>query len=336
MTLAAIVLGLTALGGFTMLAIRLSGAPLPPTWLALGHGAIAVTGVSLLAYAAVSPGIPSMAQVALGLFVLAAVGGVAIFVLYHLKNLPLPIPIILGHGLLALTGLTLLLVAAVVTPSAPSSVDSELPSIPITTLPWISAGGDIVLVAQPDTPPAPSLPLSNDREAKNRVVSLSTLGDILIHSAPGDNRGYIIDCEVAQRTGLISYALVDLEAEVSSPDILYPLGLVTLVAQANVTKWILELHQRIPEHTPMMKHVATKPIETESNRGRAPDLSQDSKNVPWPATAATAWIAYVGVRHGRSASVCNSYYTKRTSNQFVSFQASVQRRWSALRSTRNS
>jgi hypothetical protein len=91
-----------------MLAIRLSGIPRPPTWLALGHGAIAATGIVLLINAAVNPGIPAMAQVALGLMVIAALGGISIFMLYHLKALPLPIPMVIGHGTLALTGVTLL------------------------------------------------------------------------------------------------------------------------------------------------------------------------------------------------------------------------------------
>lgn len=108
MNAAAIVLSLAALGGLTMLVIRLGGSPRPPTWLAVGHGAIAATGVLLLAYAAVTSGIPGMAQIALGLFLLAALGGITIFVRYHMKNLPLPIPFILGHGLLALTSLGLL------------------------------------------------------------------------------------------------------------------------------------------------------------------------------------------------------------------------------------
>jgi len=108
MNVAAIVLTLAALGGLTMLVIRLGGTPRPPTWLALGHGAIAATGVLLLAYAAITSGIPAMAQVSLGLFVLAALGGITIFVGYHLKHVPLPIPFVVGHGLLALTGLALL------------------------------------------------------------------------------------------------------------------------------------------------------------------------------------------------------------------------------------
>jgi hypothetical protein len=52
MNSAAIVLSLAAIGGLTMLALRLSGSARPPTWLAIGHGAIAATGIALLAYAA--------------------------------------------------------------------------------------------------------------------------------------------------------------------------------------------------------------------------------------------------------------------------------------------
>ena len=111
MQAAAIVLGLAALGGLLMAGIRLSGTPRPPTWLALGLGAIAVTGLALLAYAAAVPGIPTLAQIALGLFVLAALGGGTVFVLFHLKEKPLPIPLVLGHGLLAATALVLLLIA---------------------------------------------------------------------------------------------------------------------------------------------------------------------------------------------------------------------------------
>jgi len=110
MQLAAIFLALAALGGLTMLVIRLRGVPLPPTWLALVHGGIAAVGVVLLAYAAYDPGIPQLAQIALAVVILAALGGIFVFTTYHLKNLPLPVPLILGHGLVALTGLALLLI----------------------------------------------------------------------------------------------------------------------------------------------------------------------------------------------------------------------------------
>lgn len=113
MQIAAIVLTLAAVGGLTLAVIRLRGAPWPPLWLALGHGAIAATGVALLIYAAWSPeGIPTLAQVALGVFILAALGGTVLLLGFHLRSKALPIPIVLGHGLIAATGLVLLLLSA--------------------------------------------------------------------------------------------------------------------------------------------------------------------------------------------------------------------------------
>ena len=110
MQAAAIVLGLAALGGLTLAAIRLSGTPRPPTWMALGHGAVAATGLILLGYAAATSGIPQLAQIALGVLVLAALGGATIFLGFHMRQRALPIPFVIGHGLLALTGFVLLLV----------------------------------------------------------------------------------------------------------------------------------------------------------------------------------------------------------------------------------
>jgi hypothetical protein len=110
MTAAAVVLGLAALGGMALAAIRLGGTPRPPTWMALGHGAVAATGLVLLIIAAMNPGIPRMAQVALGVFVLAALGGLAMFLGFHLKQKPLPVALVLGHGLIAVTAYVLLLI----------------------------------------------------------------------------------------------------------------------------------------------------------------------------------------------------------------------------------
>ncbi len=110
MQTAAIVLAFAALGGLTLAVIRLRGAPWPPTWMALGHGAVAAAGLVLLIYAAVTPGIPNLAQIALGILVLAALGGATMFVGFHLRQRPLPIPLVIGHGLIAVTGYVLLLV----------------------------------------------------------------------------------------------------------------------------------------------------------------------------------------------------------------------------------
>jgi len=111
MQMAAIVLALAAVGGATLAAIRLRGAPYPPLWLALGHGAVAAAGVGLLIYAAISPGIPGLAQVALGIFIVAAIGGAVLLLGFHLRGKALPIPFVLGHGLIAATGFILLLLS---------------------------------------------------------------------------------------------------------------------------------------------------------------------------------------------------------------------------------
>ena len=111
MEAAAVVLGLAALGGLTLAGMRLSGISRPPTWVALGHGAVAATGLILLGYAALGTGVPLMAQVALGVFVLAALGGATLFLGFHLRELPLPIPLVIGHGLTAVAGYVLLLLS---------------------------------------------------------------------------------------------------------------------------------------------------------------------------------------------------------------------------------
>jgi hypothetical protein len=109
MQAAAIVLSLAALGGLTLAVIRLRGAPWPPLWMALGHGAVAAAGIGLLIYAAISTGIPVIAKVSLGIFILAALGGAVLLLGFHMRAKALPIPFVLGHGLIAATGLVLLL-----------------------------------------------------------------------------------------------------------------------------------------------------------------------------------------------------------------------------------
>ena len=111
MQTAAIVLAVAALGGLGMATIRLFGIPRPPTWVALGHGAIAVAGLGLLIHAAATTGIPPLAQLALGMFLLATAGGATLFLGFHLREKALPMTLVLGHGLLALTGVILLMIA---------------------------------------------------------------------------------------------------------------------------------------------------------------------------------------------------------------------------------
>ena len=111
MNTAAIVLGLAALGGATLAGIRLSGKPRPPTWLALVHGVVAATGLVLLAYEVYTYSVPVATQIALGILVLAAVGGLTLFLGFHMKERDLPIPLVLGHGLTAVVGYVTLLLS---------------------------------------------------------------------------------------------------------------------------------------------------------------------------------------------------------------------------------
>jgi hypothetical protein len=108
---AAVIIGLAAVGGLTLAGIRLSGKPRPPTWMAIGHGIVAVTGVGLLVYVALTTGLPTMALVALGFFAAAAVGGAILFLGFHMAEKALPIPLVIGHGLVAVTGFVILLLS---------------------------------------------------------------------------------------------------------------------------------------------------------------------------------------------------------------------------------
>ncbi|MBC7709583.1 MAG: hypothetical protein H7203_05965 [Rhizobacter sp.] len=106
---AAALFGAAALGGLLMAGMRVSGTPRPPTWLAMGHGLLAAAGLTLLIYAAATAGVPRNAQIAMVLFVIAAAGGAAMNLFYHWKLLPLPMPLLVLHALLAVAGFVLLL-----------------------------------------------------------------------------------------------------------------------------------------------------------------------------------------------------------------------------------
>jgi hypothetical protein len=111
MFLAAVILSLAAAGGLVVASFPLRGIPRPPTWLALGHGAAAATGLGFLIYAAATGPLPQLALIALGMFVLAALGGIAMFAGFHLREKPLPTLLVIGHGILAVAALVILWVA---------------------------------------------------------------------------------------------------------------------------------------------------------------------------------------------------------------------------------
>ena len=111
MKTASVLLALTAVGGLIMAGIRFAGTPQPPTWLAMGHGLLAGSAVTLLLYAYFTVGLPALACWALLLFLVAAAGGAFLNLNYHWKMLPLPMGLIVGHAGVAVTGFALLLAA---------------------------------------------------------------------------------------------------------------------------------------------------------------------------------------------------------------------------------
>lgn len=101
-------LAITAVGGLVMAFIRFAGADRPPSWLAMLHGLLAGSGLTLLLYAGFTAGIPRMAWAGIALLVLAALGGTYLNLAFHDKRLPLPKPIVIVHAVLAVVGFGLI------------------------------------------------------------------------------------------------------------------------------------------------------------------------------------------------------------------------------------
>lgn len=85
----------------------------PPHWLAMLHGLLAAAGVTLLAYAAWTVGIPQIALLGLVLLLAAAGGGVVMNLNYHVQARPLPKWFVAVHGVLAAVGSLMVIVVAI-------------------------------------------------------------------------------------------------------------------------------------------------------------------------------------------------------------------------------
>jgi len=109
---ATILLAVTALGGLLMAGIRFSRKHNPPAWLAMLHGLLAASGLTLLAYAVCTMTVPPMATLALALFLLAAAGGAVMSLAYKWRQRLLPAWLVVAHAIAAVTAFVLLLLAA--------------------------------------------------------------------------------------------------------------------------------------------------------------------------------------------------------------------------------
>jgi hypothetical protein len=109
MFIALVLFAVAALGGLTLAYLRMTDKPLPLP-LALGHGGLAAAGLVTLALAVFSGGASGTARIALGIFVVAALGGFYLFSL-HLRKLQQPMGVVAIHGLVAVVAFVTLLAA---------------------------------------------------------------------------------------------------------------------------------------------------------------------------------------------------------------------------------
>ena len=109
---ASILLLITALGGVLMAGIRFATRRNPPAWLAMLHGLLAASGLTLLVYAICTQPVSSTVVLALVIFLLAASGGAILSLAYKWRQRLLPAWLVVVHGSAAAIALALLLLAA--------------------------------------------------------------------------------------------------------------------------------------------------------------------------------------------------------------------------------
>ena len=108
---ALVLLAVTGAGGLAIAAIRFSGRPYPPSWLAMTHGLLASSGLTLLIFTALTAGLPGWSGLGLLFLLGAALGGLVLNLAFHWREKPLPISLVVLHAAIAATGLVLIALA---------------------------------------------------------------------------------------------------------------------------------------------------------------------------------------------------------------------------------
>ena len=111
MLIALVLFALAAIGGLVLALQRFSGKPLPSFPLALVHGLAAASGLVALIVVVANGSGPAAAKTGLVLMVGAALGGFFLFT-RHLKQVALPIPVMILHAVVAVAGFITLLFGA--------------------------------------------------------------------------------------------------------------------------------------------------------------------------------------------------------------------------------
>jgi len=111
-TVAVILFAIAAVGGLTLAAMHLRGQ-LPKLSIALVHGLFAASGLVVLLIAVIQNGGFGWFGTSLVIFLIAALGGFTLISM-HLRGKTLSTPLVLGHGLIAVTAFVILLIGLAV------------------------------------------------------------------------------------------------------------------------------------------------------------------------------------------------------------------------------
>ena len=110
---AILLFALAAVAGVSMAVMHFRGSTPPRPVLAVLHGSFAASGLVVLLLAVMKAGMGGSTGLALGLFVLAALGGFTLLS-FHLRGRALPNGLVIGHGVLAVAAFLTLLSAVFV------------------------------------------------------------------------------------------------------------------------------------------------------------------------------------------------------------------------------
>lgn len=109
-TLSLVLFAIAALAGVAMAVMHFRGISPPRPVLAALHGVFAASGLVTLLLTVLKAGGKGPAQAALGVLLLAAIGGFYLLS-FHLRGRPLPMIGVVGHAVIAVAGFVTLLVA---------------------------------------------------------------------------------------------------------------------------------------------------------------------------------------------------------------------------------
>ena len=110
---AILLFALAAVVGLTMAVVHFRGQSPPKPVLAVFHGLFAASGLVILLVAVIGARPTGAPAIALGLLVLAALGGFGLLS-FHLRGRALSSGLVVGHAVLAVCGFIVLLVSVLV------------------------------------------------------------------------------------------------------------------------------------------------------------------------------------------------------------------------------